>query len=52
MVEAFCERLVPQGVVIPISEYRAWARGGRTLAIFCTYCRRDISLEEDVAATL
>ena len=51
MVEAFCECLVPQEVVIPTSEYRAWARCGRTLAIFCINCRRDISLEEAMATT-
>ena len=51
VVETYCERLVLQGSVIPVSEYRAWDRGGRTLAIFCKYCRREVSVEEEVATT-
>ena len=51
MVETFCERFVPQGVAIPVSEYWAWASVGWTLTIFCNYCRREVSAEEGVAAT-
>ena len=49
VVETYCERLVLQGGVIPVSEYRAWVSAGRTLAIFCKYCRREVSVEEEVA---
>ena len=51
MVETFCERFVPQGVVIPASEYRTWVSAGRTVNIFCNYCRREALVEEGIAAT-
>ena len=51
LVETFCERFVPQPLVAPISQYKAWVSLGLTDGIYCEYCRREVSIEQGVAAT-